>query len=214
MTTCFGLAEESSNPQTIPKKMGDLGSGEDGISPIPCGSGMENGKITRLKMSWTMHPEKTRLRPTGIPSASSEDLGKMWYFQPQNPSQIGAIIVFAVVLCFIIILALIVSDSDWLHSVMSNPARVCNFWNALLVNDSDDPIILSSFAVHLWLPLLGVAILCLRFLNFVLWSFVKIQWFLKQGHLHPLDAIGYVAAVLVFLGTLASRALIGTSGTS
>ena len=28
--------------------------------------GMENGKITRLKMSWTMHPEKTRLRPTGI----------------------------------------------------------------------------------------------------------------------------------------------------
>ena len=23
--------------------MGDLGSGEDGISPIPCGSGMENG---------------------------------------------------------------------------------------------------------------------------------------------------------------------------
>jgi len=36
--------EESSNPQRISKKMGDLGSGEDGISPIPCGSGMENGK--------------------------------------------------------------------------------------------------------------------------------------------------------------------------
>ena len=38
------LAEESSNPQRILKKMGGLGSGEDGISPIPCGSGMENGK--------------------------------------------------------------------------------------------------------------------------------------------------------------------------
>jgi hypothetical protein len=39
------LAElESSNPQRISKKMGGLGSGEDGISPIPCGSGMENGK--------------------------------------------------------------------------------------------------------------------------------------------------------------------------
>ena len=36
------LAElESSNPQRIWKKMGDLESGEDGISPIPCGSGME-----------------------------------------------------------------------------------------------------------------------------------------------------------------------------
>ena len=34
--------EESSNPQRISKKMGDLGSGKDGISPIPCGSGMEN----------------------------------------------------------------------------------------------------------------------------------------------------------------------------
>jgi hypothetical protein len=30
------LAEESSNPQRISKKMGDLGSGEDGISPS-CG---------------------------------------------------------------------------------------------------------------------------------------------------------------------------------
>jgi hypothetical protein len=26
------------------EKMGGLGSGEDRISPIPCGSGMENGK--------------------------------------------------------------------------------------------------------------------------------------------------------------------------
>jgi hypothetical protein len=40
------LAElESSNPQRISKKMGGLESGEDGISPIPCGSGMENGCI-------------------------------------------------------------------------------------------------------------------------------------------------------------------------
>src|SRR6516164_1373878 len=39
------MAEESSNPQRIAKKMGGLGSGEDGISPIPCGSGMENGCI-------------------------------------------------------------------------------------------------------------------------------------------------------------------------
>jgi hypothetical protein len=31
------VAEESSNPQRIPKKMGDLGSGEDGISLISLG---------------------------------------------------------------------------------------------------------------------------------------------------------------------------------
>src|SRR6516164_5614793 len=34
---------ESSNPPRISKKMGGLASGEDGISPIPCGSGLENG---------------------------------------------------------------------------------------------------------------------------------------------------------------------------
>jgi hypothetical protein len=43
--------DESSNPQRSSKKMGDLGSGEDRISPIPLGRDGEwkNGKITRLK---------------------------------------------------------------------------------------------------------------------------------------------------------------------
>ena len=39
---------ESSNPPRISKKMGGLASGEDGISPIPCGSGLENGPILDL----------------------------------------------------------------------------------------------------------------------------------------------------------------------
>ena len=39
------LAElESSNPQRISKKIGGLGSGEDGISPIPSGSGWRMGR--------------------------------------------------------------------------------------------------------------------------------------------------------------------------
>src|SRR5215831_17753809 len=33
-----------SNPQRISKKIGGLGSGEDGISPIPCGSGWRMGR--------------------------------------------------------------------------------------------------------------------------------------------------------------------------
>jgi hypothetical protein len=31
-------------------------------------------------------------------------------------------------------------------------------------------------------------------MNYFLWSVGKMQWFLKQGHEHPLEAIGYVAA--------------------
>ena len=51
------LAEESSNPQRISKKMGGLGSGEDGISLIPLGRDGE-WEDYKTKMSWTMHPEK------------------------------------------------------------------------------------------------------------------------------------------------------------
>jgi hypothetical protein len=32
-------------------------------------------------------------------------------------------------------------------------------------------------------------------------------WFLKEGKEHPLKAIGYVAAVVVFIGTVAGRAV-------
>jgi hypothetical protein len=35
------------------------------ISPIPLGRDGE-WEDYKTKMSWTMHPEKTRLRPTGI----------------------------------------------------------------------------------------------------------------------------------------------------
>jgi hypothetical protein len=41
------LAEESSNPQRISKKMGGLGSGEDGISLIPLGRDGEWEPSTR-----------------------------------------------------------------------------------------------------------------------------------------------------------------------
>jgi hypothetical protein len=39
------------------------------------------------------------------------------------------------------------------------------------------------------------------------WVVGRTQWFLKEGKEHPLKAIGYVAAVVVFLGTVAGRAV-------
>src|SRR6516162_8323271 len=56
------LAEESSNPQRISKKWAVWESGEDGISPIPCGSGMENGK-TRDHISLGREPETIEREP-------------------------------------------------------------------------------------------------------------------------------------------------------
>src|SRR6516164_3124047 len=57
--------------------MGDLESGEDGISLIPCGSGMENGKITRLKCPGRCIRKKPGCGRPVLPSASSEALGQV-----------------------------------------------------------------------------------------------------------------------------------------
>ena len=50
-------------------------------------------------------------------------------------------------------------------------------------------------------------ILIVRLLTPLSWIVGRTQWFLKEGKEHPLKAIGYVAAVVVFLGTVAGRAV-------
>lgn len=64
---------------------------------------------------------------------------------------------------------------------------------------------LSAWIIYLWLPLFILASMGVRlvfvFLHAVEWA----QWFLRQGDLHPLQAVGLVATVLVFVGTIAAR---------
>jgi hypothetical protein len=60
-------------------------------------------------------------------------------------------------------------------------------------------LILPALAVHLWLPLIGIGVAITRTINSFAWSVNKMQWFLKQGRSHPLQAIGYVAATVVFV---------------
>jgi hypothetical protein len=63
-------------------------------------------------------------------------------------------------------------------------------------------LILPALATHIWLPLLAIGVALVKAANYFLWSVDKMQWFLKQGHEHPLEAIGYVAAAVV-LGVMA-----------
>jgi hypothetical protein len=60
----------------------------------------------------------------------------------------------------------------------------------------------AAFVVHLWLPLLALCVLFLRSLNYFRFAVGGVQWFLKRGREHPLDAIGTVAAILIFLVTM------------
>jgi len=64
-----------------------------------------------------------------------------------------------------------------------------------------------ALAVFVWLPLLALGIVTARVLTPLSWIVGRTQWFLKEGKEHPLKAIGYVAAVVVFLCTAAGRAV-------
>ncbi|MEZ2142645.1 hypothetical protein AAE026_10075 [Bradyrhizobium sp. DN5] len=66
-----------------------------------------------------------------------------------------------------------------------------------------------AMAVFVWLPLFALGILIVRLLTPLTWIVGRTQWFLKEGKEHPLKAIGYVAAVVVFVGTVAGRAVFG-----
>jgi hypothetical protein len=60
-------------------------------------------------------------------------------------------------------------------------------------------ILLAALVVHLWLPLLVLCVGILKTINYLRLAIGWTQWFIKQGHQHPLDAVGYVAAVIVFV---------------
>jgi hypothetical protein len=64
-----------------------------------------------------------------------------------------------------------------------------------------------ALAVFVWLPLFALGILIVRLLTPLSWVVGRTQWFLKEGKEHPLKAVGSVAAVVVFLGTVAVRAV-------
>jgi hypothetical protein len=66
-------------------------------------------------------------------------------------------------------------------------------WQALLP---------AGFVVHLWLPLFALCVVLLRGLNYFRLAVGGTQWFLKGGRENPLDAIGYVGAVLAFVATV------------
>jgi hypothetical protein len=68
-------------------------------------------------------------------------------------------------------------------------------------------LLFAPLAVHLWLPLFALAVALLRTLNYFRFAVGKTQEFLKRGREHPLEAIGYVAAIIVFCTTVMGKVL-------
>ena len=67
----------------------------------------------------------------------------------------------------------------------------------------------AAVAVHFWLLLFALGILVLRLLSPLLWAAGKVQWFIEQGQYRPVEAVGYVAAAVVFVTTALAHLMQG-----
>jgi hypothetical protein len=56
-----------------------------------------------------------------------------------------------------------------------------------------------ALAVHLWLPIFGLAVVVAHAISWLARAANWMQWFLKQGQHHPYQAVGYVASAIVFV---------------
>src|SRR5271166_3299035 len=87
------------------------------------------------------------------------------------------------------------------------PRRFRNFYHLpdLYINavGAERPFSLAALMVHFWLRSFGFCVVVLKILNHFRFAVGGTQWFLSRGSAHPLEAIGYVATVVVFVTTIA-----------
>jgi hypothetical protein len=69
-------------------------------------------------------------------------------------------------------------------------------------------MILPALAMYVWMPVLAFSLFFAKALVWVAAAAHWMQWFIKQGRNHPLEAIGYIAAVGVFVIVSLLRLLI------
>jgi hypothetical protein len=76
----------------------------------------------------------------------------------------------------------------------------------LLLSPSDPLTGIAAIAVFAWIPLFAVGIAVARALTPLSWLTGKTQWFLREGHEHPLKAVGCVASATTFaIGVLLQK---------
>src|SRR5581483_8914405 len=68
-------------------------------------------------------------------------------------------------------------------------------------------VALPAMVVFAWLPLLAFGIFVVRTVKPLSWIVRKTQWFLKDGKVHPLRAVGYVAAAFVLVAVMTWQAI-------
>jgi hypothetical protein len=69
-------------------------------------------------------------------------------------------------------------------------------------------LMIPATIVFAWLPLFGISLLLIRLFNLLSPVVSKLQWAIKGGPDHPLIAVGYVAAAIVFVIAVVWRILL------
>jgi hypothetical protein len=88
----------------------------------------------------------------------------------------------------------------FLELMWGTPVNRRDMFGVLTEPDSGQIFIaVPAFIVFAWLPLFAFGLLLLRLSKPLAQTIEKAKWFLKDGKDHPLEAIGFVAGVIVFI---------------
>jgi hypothetical protein len=82
----------------------------------------------------------------------------------------------------------------WLYEILPRLTSVGHL-KALLV--------LAAFAVHLWLVLFALSVILIKLANYGVRAISFMKWFLDKGNEHPIKALAYVSAAVVFVVAIA-----------
>jgi hypothetical protein len=74
---------------------------------------------------------------------------------------------------------------------------IADYWN----KNWHQTMLAPAFAVYLWLPLFAIGVVAARLFNPIVNSVGWLQWLVVNGRNRPVEAIGYIAAAVVFVTT-------------
>jgi hypothetical protein len=115
---------------------------------------------------------------------------------------IGILIVYSFAVLRFLISSPIVDMHDTLSRIPTAPLtaeQVEGMYFRIHFMTLSSWFLIPALLVHLWMPLFSLGAAVLRLVNGLLVATAWAQWFLKGGKHHPLEAIGYVAALVVLV---------------
>jgi hypothetical protein len=117
--------------------------------------------------------------------------------------------VFAV---YIVIDVVTFSLKTWTFHPVYFIQDVINWYDFIRTRGGVNRVFFSSaLVVHSWLLLFAFGVVVVQLLNYFRSATRGVTWFLKRGREHPLEAVGFVGAMAVFLvaaGIVVIRSLI------